>query len=116
LGALNHAIVVDQFTRLRDGDSWWYENPGVLDAPTLNQIKATTWVRADVISVVQNVSRKGVQQGLFSIFACLNPLGTRGRGGGGNGEGEVRDCDSSLAAHVVSASRSWCSYLSPVGL
>ena len=45
LGPLNHAMVVDQFTRLRDGDSWWYENPGVLDAPTLNQIKATTWVR-----------------------------------------------------------------------
>jgi hypothetical protein len=46
LGALSHAIVVDQFTRMRDGDSWWYENPGVLDVPTLNQIKATTWVRA----------------------------------------------------------------------
>lgn len=46
LGPLNYAMVVDQFTRLRDGDSssWWYENPGVLDAPTLNQIKATTWV------------------------------------------------------------------------
>jgi hypothetical protein len=44
LGALNHAIVVDQFTRLRDGDSWWYENPGVLDVPTLNAVKSTTWV------------------------------------------------------------------------
>ncbi len=44
LGALNHAIVVDQFTRLRDGDSWWYENPGVLDVPTLNAVKKATWV------------------------------------------------------------------------
>jgi len=44
LGALNHAIVVDQFTRLRDGDSWWYENPGVLDVPTLNAVKKSTWV------------------------------------------------------------------------
>ena len=48
LGALHHAIVSDQFTRLRDGDSWWFENPGVLDLPTLSQIKATTWVRAKV--------------------------------------------------------------------
>lgn len=47
LGALHHAIVSDQFTRLRDGDSWWFENPGVLDLPTLSQIKATTW--ADVV-------------------------------------------------------------------
>ena len=82
MGALNHAIVVDQFTRLRDGDSWWYENPGVLDAPTLNQIKATTWVRADLISVVQNVSRKGVQQGLFFHICLFEPTGDPRRGGG----------------------------------
>jgi hypothetical protein len=45
LGALSHAIVVDQFTRLRDGDSWWYENPGVLDPATLSNVKGTSWVR-----------------------------------------------------------------------
>jgi hypothetical protein len=51
LGALSHAIVVDQFTRLRDGDRWWYENPGVLDVPTLRQIQATSWVRVSTVSL-----------------------------------------------------------------
>jgi hypothetical protein len=41
LGELNHAIVVDQFSRLRQGDSWWYERVGVLDSATLAEVQRT---------------------------------------------------------------------------
>jgi hypothetical protein len=44
LGALNHAIVMDQFTRTRAGDSWWYERPGVLDSATYSEVQKTLLV------------------------------------------------------------------------
>lgn len=44
LGELNHLIVVDQFQRLRAGDSWWYERSGVLDAATLAEVQGTLFV------------------------------------------------------------------------
>ncbi len=47
LGALNHAIVVDQFERLRQGDAWWFERSGVLVASTLLEVQGTLFVRAD---------------------------------------------------------------------
>ncbi len=46
LGELNHAIVVEQFSRLRQGDSWWYERSGVLDRSTLQEIQSTLFVSA----------------------------------------------------------------------
>ena len=44
LGELNHLIVLDQFQRLRAGDSWWYERSGVLDAATLLEVQGTLFV------------------------------------------------------------------------
>jgi len=45
LGELNQAIMVDQFTRLRDGDRFWYQN--VFTGDLLAELEATTL--ADVI-------------------------------------------------------------------
>ncbi|KAJ3148328.1 hypothetical protein HDU86_007510 [Geranomyces michiganensis] len=39
LGPLSTAILSEQFLRLRDGDRFWYENPGVLTADELLEIK-----------------------------------------------------------------------------
>lgn len=48
LGPTAQAIIRDQFTRLRDGDSLWYEASGVLTAAELAEVKATRL--ADVIA------------------------------------------------------------------
>jgi peroxidase len=61
LGALNHAIVVDQFERLRQGDSWWFERSGVLDAATLLEVQSTLFV--DVVK--RNSNLKNVQDNYF---------------------------------------------------
>jgi hypothetical protein len=61
LGALNHAIVVDQFERLRQGDAWWFERSGVLDAATLLEVQSTLFV--DVVK--RNTNLKNVQDNFF---------------------------------------------------
>jgi hypothetical protein len=35
---------MDQFTRTRAGDSWWYERPGVLDSATYSEVQKTLLV------------------------------------------------------------------------
>jgi peroxidase len=52
LGELFHTIVLDQFTRLRDGDRFWYENR--LDDTTIDEIEALTL--ADIIELNTDVS------------------------------------------------------------
>jgi cytochrome b involved in lipid metabolism len=42
LGPLFHAIIKDQFVRLRDGDRYWFENPGVLSVADLASVKQDT--------------------------------------------------------------------------
>lgn len=49
LGELNHAIVVDQFNRLREGDSWWYERYGILDDASLQEVQNTKFVRGNYV-------------------------------------------------------------------
>jgi hypothetical protein len=44
VGPLVNAIIVEQFTRTRAGDKWWYARSGVLDAATQATVKATTAV------------------------------------------------------------------------
>jgi len=48
VGALFAAAITDQFVRLRDGDRYFYLNPGVLTSQQLNEIKTTTL--ADIIA------------------------------------------------------------------
>ncbi len=60
LGPLAHNIFVEQFTRTRNGDSFWYERSGVLDADVLAEVKQTTLVRftVSVLWHVKKVTRK----------------------------------------------------------
>ena len=44
VGATFHAIMVDQFTRLRDGDRFWYQNDSFFtnNPGLMNEVEATT--------------------------------------------------------------------------
>lgn len=46
LGATFACVIGKQFERLRDGDRFYYENPGVFTSPQLAELKRTTlsWV------------------------------------------------------------------------
>jgi peroxidase len=45
VGPLFRCIIIDQFRRLRDGDRFWFENPGVFKPEQLAQIKQTSLAR-----------------------------------------------------------------------
>jgi peroxidase len=61
LGETFQAILVDQFTRLRDGDRFWYEN--ILDGDMVEEIESTTL--ADVIE--RNTNLDNLQDNVFFI-------------------------------------------------
>ena len=65
LGATFTRIVVDQFTRLRDGDRYWYQN--VLPADRVAEIQRTTL--ADIIA--RNSALKNVQPDVFTFHASI---------------------------------------------
>ena len=61
LGATGTAILVNQFTRLRDGDRFWYQN--TLSGQELRRIENTTL--ADVIQ--RNTDIAGLQDNVFFV-------------------------------------------------
>ena len=67
LGELFHAITVDQFSRLRDGDRFWYERN--LSAEKLNEVRNTTL--ADIIIRSTNVKEGEIQDNVFMVPADL---------------------------------------------
>jgi len=78
VGPLFAAIVVDQFTRSRDGDRFWYEN-GQFTPAELQQIRATTL--AELIE--RNTTITGLPASVFttgSVPAPPAPAGTAGAG------------------------------------
>lgn len=66
LGATFTRIIVDQFTRLRDGDRYWYQN--VLPADAVRTIQGTTL--ADVIR--RNTGLSNLQPGVFVFRAGIS--------------------------------------------
>lgn len=85
LGETFTRIVVDQFTRLRDGDRWWYQNSLTPDA--VREVRATSL--ADVIR--RNTGLVNLQPGVFffrtsiggTVFSDTNRDGLRQAGEGG---------------------------------
>ncbi len=81
LGATFTRIIVDQFTRLRDGDRFWYQN--VLPAPVARSIQTTAF--ADILR--RNTQLTNLQADVFmfrtsiggNVFADLNRDGVRQR-------------------------------------
>lgn len=65
VGELVQAILVDQFTRIRDGDRFWYENNVALTAAEKNEIKATTL--ADIIRRNTALSKTDISDDVFHI-------------------------------------------------
>ncbi len=61
LGETFQTIIVDQFTRLRDGDRFWYEN--ILDSDEIAEVESTTL--ADVIE--RNTDVYGLQDNVFLL-------------------------------------------------
>ena len=61
VGETFSAIMIDQFTRLRDGDRFWYES--IFDGPQLQLIESTTL--SDVIE--RNTNVVGLQDNVFFL-------------------------------------------------
>lgn len=61
MGATFQAIITDQFTRLRDGDRFWYQS--IFEGEQLQQIESTTL--ADVIE--RNTTVEGLQDNVFVL-------------------------------------------------
>lgn len=78
VGELTGAIIADQFTRLRDGDRFWYQN--VYQGRELAQIERTTL--SDVIE--RNTNLTNLQENVFFMNASVGgrvvaqPTGPRG--------------------------------------
>lgn len=64
-GPLFHAIVLDQFVRLRDGDRYWFENTknGLFSEEEIAEIRNTTL--RDVVVAVTNVTPSALQPKVF---------------------------------------------------
>ena len=74
VGETVHAIVVDQFERLRDGDRFWYQN--VFRGATLRQIEGTTL--ATIIS--RNTNITNLQENVFYFRASISGTVTLANG------------------------------------
>lgn len=65
VGETFHAIIRDQFIRLRDGDRFWYENPGVFANEQLNELKNTSL--ADIITRNTKIKAKEMGDSAFNL-------------------------------------------------
>ena len=92
LGATFTRILVDQFTRLRDGDRFWYQNS--LPADLVKTVQGTTL--ADVIR--RNSSVTNIQPGVFFFKASIagNVFAD------GNRDGARQSVEAGLASVAVS--------------
>ena len=92
LGSLFTRILVDQFTRLRDGDRFWYQNS--LPADLVRNVQSTTL--ADVIR--RNSSVTNIQPGVFFFKASI----TGNVFADGNRDGARQSVEAGLASVAVS--------------
>lgn len=91
VGATFTRIIIDQFTRLRDGDRYWYEN--ALSPAAIQMVKTTSL--ADVVRRNTNVTN--LQPDVFVFRASI--AGTVF--GDGNGDGLRQPVEAGLAGATV---------------
>jgi hypothetical protein len=91
VGPLFTRILVDQFTRLRDGDRFWYEN--VLTGAALTSVRATTL--ADMLR--RNTALRNIQDNVFVFRTGVTGTVV----GDANGDGRVQTTDPALAGATV---------------
>ena len=75
VGPTFRCLLVEQFRRLRDGDRFWYENPGVFKPEQLTQIKQSTLGRVicDSSDNIQEITKDVFRLPLkdqSSYFSC----------------------------------------------
>ena len=91
MGELFTTVLVDQFTRLRDGDRYWYLRDPDLSAADINEIQATTL--ADIVR--RNTGISQIQDNVFFmpepgsaflliVLAGCSASGRRCRAGSGS--------------------------------
>ncbi|XP_073436974.1 peroxidasin homolog [Dendrobates tinctorius] len=71
LGPTLMCLLVTQFRRLRDGDRFWYSNPGVFTPPQLTQIKQTSLAR---ILCDNGDNIRHVQEDVFHVASFPNGM------------------------------------------
>ncbi|MEQ8790417.1 MAG: peroxidase family protein [Pirellulaceae bacterium] len=74
VGELIHTVLVDQFTRIRDGDRFWYQN--VFSGETLRELESTTL--ADVL--MRNTDITNLQDNVFFDSSVLYYKASAGPG------------------------------------
>ena len=92
LGATFTRIIVDQFTRLRDGDRYWYQN--VLPGTVVAEIQRTTL--ADIIA--RNTGLTNLQPDVFTFHASIGGTAFSD----GNRDGIRQSTERGLATATVS--------------
>uniref|UniRef100_A0A7N8WQH5 Peroxidasin n=1 Tax=Mastacembelus armatus TaxID=205130 RepID=A0A7N8WQH5_9TELE len=73
LGPTLMCLLATQFRRLRDGDRFWYENPGVFTAAQLTQLKQASLARV-LCDNGDNITR--IQQDVFSVTELPHGYGS----------------------------------------
>uniref|UniRef100_A0AAV2JCT5 Peroxidase n=1 Tax=Knipowitschia caucasica TaxID=637954 RepID=A0AAV2JCT5_KNICA len=73
LGPTLMCLLVTQFKHVRDGDRFWYENPGVFSPAQLTQLKQASLARV-LCDNGDNITR--VQQDVFSVAALPHGFGS----------------------------------------
>jgi hypothetical protein len=75
LGEIQKASILDQFKRLRDGDRFWYENPGVLSEEELHDLANFTY--GDMVRLNSKIkyfpSNPFVAVNLSSLYFLYGP-------------------------------------------
>lgn len=65
VGETFHCIIRDQFQRLRDGDRFWYQKPGVFSKSQLAELESTTL--ADIIVRNTKIKRSEIGDSVFKL-------------------------------------------------
>jgi len=96
VGPLFAAILKDQFTRLRSGDRFWYENPGVLSQAHAAEVEKT--LLSDIIK--RNTNLQNLQPLVFMFETSVAGVAFKDANGDGQLAARRRDRSEPLLKNV----------------